>query len=149
MERRKGSRLLQTCLNMRRQLNRLIENGELSRGEYLVLRCVWVLDSDFEHRRAGNVRAAELSDMLDLSRPSVTRILNALERRGFISRDIDSRDRRGVVIELTTAGLRAVEKANRRLLDIAERVVESLGESDTDKLIELMDRLAEIYRQML
>ncbi len=150
MEQQKGARLLYSCLNMRRQLNKLIGNGNLSQGEYLVLRNIRLSDSGVSAGgMRGHIKAAALSDILELSRPSITRILNALELRGFITRNIDKEDRRSVSIELTEAGIEALEKANRELLSIAVRLVDSLRDADTDKLIELVDKLAEIYKGML
>jgi len=132
---------------MRRQLNKLISNGDLSQGEYLVLRNIWLSNNGMSSNQ-GHIKAADLSDILKLSRPSITRILNDLERRGLITRNIDSEDRRSVKIELTEEGIEAIEKANRRILSIAERLVVSLGDSDTDKLIELIDKLTEIYKEL-
>lgn len=147
MIQQKGSRLLYSCLNMRRQLNKLISNGDLSQGEYLVLRNIWLSNNGMSSNQ-GHIKAADLSDILKLSRPSITRILNDLERRGLITRNIDSEDRRSVKIELTEEGIEAIEKANRRILSIAERLVVSLGDSDTDKLIELIDKLTEVYKEL-
>ena len=142
--------MLYSCLNMRRQLTRLISSGMLSLGEYLVLRNIWLSNTDLPSPgKKRYIKAAELSDMLELSRPSITRILNELERRGFITRNIDKEDRRSINIELTEAGIEALEKANRKILSIAERLVEALGDSDTDKLIELIHKLTGIYKEML
>lgn len=150
MEQQKGSRLLYSCLNMRRQLNKLLSNGNLSQGEYLVLRNIWLSNNDMPGKgKDGYLKAADLSELLELSRPSITRILNDLERRGYITRDIDKKDRRSINIELTEAGVEALEEANRRILGIAERLAASLGDSDTEKLIELIDRLTGIYREIL
>lgn len=140
MKQQKGARLLYACLNMRRQLGKLITSGNLSLGEYLVLRNI---------RRSDTGKPADLSQILELSRPSITRILNKLEHRDFITRHIDQQDRRSINIELTAAGIEALEGANRRILSIADRLVEALGDSDTDKLIELIDRLAAIYQEIL
>ena len=146
----KGAHLLYSCLNMRRQLNKLIGSGELSIGEYLVLRNIWLSNTDIT--RIGTERylkAADLSEILEMSRPSITRILNDLETRGLITRKIDSKDRRSIKIELTEAGIEAIERANRRIMDIAERIVAALGDSNTDKLIELINKLTEIYKEIL
>ncbi|NLM61764.1 MAG: hypothetical protein GX193_06770, partial [Clostridiales bacterium] len=78
-----------------------------------------------------------------------TRILNDLERRGFITRNIDKKDRRSINIELTQDGIEALETASKRLMSIAESLVGSLGDADTDKLIELIDKLSEIFKEML
>ena len=150
MKQQKGTRLLYSCLNMRRQLNKLISNGNLSQGEYLVLRNIWLSNTGLSDcRKQEHIGTADLSDMLELSRPSITRNLNDLESRGFITRNIDKEDRRRIHIELTEAGIGAIEEANKKILGIAERLVSSLGDSDTDKLIELIDKLTEIYKQML
>lgn len=126
---------------MRKQLNKLLSKGNLSIGEYLVLRN---LSSDEK-----DVKASELSDILELSRPSITRILNELEQREYIKREIDRNDRRSVSIELTDSGREALEQANKRILDVAERLVISLGDSDTDKLIELIKKLTETYKEII
>lgn len=149
MKQQKGSRLLYSCLTMRRQLSKLLSTGNLSQGEYLVLRNIWLSNHDLSgDSKYGNIKAADLSELLELSRPSITRILNDLERKGLITRNIDKNDRRRVHIELTNSGLKALETANSRLLHIAERLVVSLGDSDTDKLIELIDKLTGIYKEM-
>ena len=126
---------------MRKQLNKLLAKGNLSTGEYLVLRNVSKDD--------GYLKASELSEILELSRPSITRILNDLEKRNYITRMIDKDDRRNINIELTDEGRKALEQANGRILAVAERIVDSLGESDTDKLIELVEKLTETYKVML
>lgn len=149
MKQQKGYRLLYSCLNMRRELNKLISSGNLSLGEYLVLRKIWFSNSDLSgHSKKISIKAADLSVMLKLPRPSITRILNSLERRGLITRNIDEKDRRSFNIEMTAEGIKTIEKANSRILNVAERIVELLRDSDTDKLIELIDRLTEIYREM-
>ncbi|MGI6561971.1 MAG: MarR family winged helix-turn-helix transcriptional regulator [Clostridia bacterium] len=149
MYRQKGLLLLYSCFNMRRQLNRFISGGNLSQGEYLVLRNIRLSNKESKgDGREGTLKAADLSDMLELSRPSITRILNALENRGYITRSIDPKDRRSIRMELTDAGNEAFDLANRRIADTAERIAESLGEDDTDKLTELLDKLAEVYKKM-
>ncbi len=137
----KGAHILYATLNMRKQLNKLLAKGNLSTGEYLVLRNVSKDD--------GYLKASELSEILELSRPSITRILNDLEKRNYITRMIDKDDRRNINIELTDEGRKALEQANGRILAVAERIVDSLGESDTDKLIELVEKLTETYKVML
>lgn len=149
MKEHKGFRLLYSCLTMRKQLNKLISSGSLSLGEYLILRNVWLSKSELSSNvRLGTIKAADLSELLERSRPSITRILNGLEKRGLITRTIDPNDRRSINIGLTEAGTEALKLANRKILNFAERVVESLGESDTDKLIALIERLTMIYEKL-
>ncbi|HHX01035.1 MAG TPA: MarR family transcriptional regulator [Firmicutes bacterium] len=150
MNQHRGLRLLQASLKMRRQLNRLSRSGYLTQGEYLVLRHIWHADQVGESRaKQGSIKAAELSKRLDRPRPAITRILNDLERRGLITRSIDPTDRRSIDIALTEAGEAALKQANETVLQVADQIVLSLGVSDTEKLIQLLDRLTEIYREIL
>jgi len=152
---------------MRRQLNKLATAGNLSQGEYLVLRHIWLAGtaetlesitdgSLFQEGlmksnqiRPGSLKAADLSDQLNRPRPAITRILNALEERGLIVRTIDPDDRRSINISLTEEGGAALQKANDTILKVAERIVLSLGESETEKLIQLLGRLTDIFEDIL
>ena len=145
MEDIKGERLLYSCINMRKQLNKLLEGGELSNGEYLVLRNI---AGQHKSGKGAFIRAAILSDHLELSRPSITRILNSLESRGFITREIDKADRRNITMEATEKGIAQLQKANKALQGISQRLAGTLGEEDTERLIELIDRVAETYKQI-
>jgi len=150
MEQKKGSRLISSLMNMRRQLVPLIDagTGELSHGEYLVLRNIGRGQGRF-YGQEGPVKAAKLSELLEVSRPAITRILNGLENRGYITRHIDKADRRSINIALTDTGRRALDAANQRISATADRLVSSLGDEDAEKLIQLLDRLTEIYTGML
>lgn len=150
MQERKGIQLLYSCLNMRSQLNNLLQSGSLSQGEYLVLRNIRHANSSLASDGIlnGNIKAATLSDILALSRPSITRILNGLEKRGLITRSINKKDRRSVAISITEEGITALDEANKALLKITNRLVTSLGEADMAKLIELVDKVAEVYEEM-
>lgn len=167
MRQHTGTRLLHACLKMRRQLNKLATAGNLSQGEYLVLRHIWLAGtaetsesitdgSLFQEGlmksnqiRPGSLKAADLSDQLNRPRPAITRILNALEERGLIVRTIDPDDRRSINISLTEEGGAALQKANDTILEVAERIVLSLGESETEKLIQLLGRLTDIFEDIL
>jgi DNA-binding MarR family transcriptional regulator len=71
-------------------------------------------------------RANELARQAAISRPSLTGVLDGLEARGWVRRrDVDG-DRRGVELEVTAAGLRALDAAHlavrQRLADLLAHV---------------------------
>lgn len=53
-----------------------------------------------------------LAEELDLSPSRLSRILDSLEKKNFISRKISSEDRRSVSVNLTTLGLEAANEIN-------------------------------------
>jgi DNA-binding MarR family transcriptional regulator len=76
---------------------------------------------------------AELAQRLYLSRPSVSALLDRLDRGGFIRRDISPNDRRGICVHLEERGRRAARvlaeegvRYNAALLgDISDREAEA------------------------
>ncbi len=53
--------------------------------------------------------AGEIAGALGMSGPSLTRQLARLEERGFISRTLDTNDRRRILVDLTAGGRRVLE----------------------------------------
>ena len=60
---------------------------------------------------------------LGVSAPTVSRMLKALEKLGFVKRKRSARDRRSLIVKITQVGLWVVENARASLVDngIAER----------------------------
>jgi DNA-binding MarR family transcriptional regulator len=52
----------------------------------------------------GEVTQSELADAMILSRPSITRILQRMERAGLVTRRTDAADQRQTLVALTDAG---------------------------------------------
>jgi len=72
---------------------------------------------------AGPRTASELADIEMVSRPAITRTLNALEQAGLVRRRRSEADRRTAVVSATTHGRRLMEQGReRRVLRIAEEL---------------------------
>jgi DNA-binding MarR family transcriptional regulator len=59
----------------------------------------------YDHEGLSN---AELAERLYVTRPSVSALLERLERNGFIRREVDPHDRRGILVWLEEPGRTAV-----------------------------------------
>ena len=59
----------------------------------------------------GKMRLQDLADRLLFSRSGLTRLVDRIEQAGFVEREPDPNDRRGVSAVLTTAGRRAFRRA--------------------------------------
>jgi len=53
----------------------------------------------------------ELSDSLFISKPNITRLINKLEKKGFVQRTIKEEDKRCNTINITKKGIKITEKA--------------------------------------
>ena len=60
-------------------------------------------------------RANRLAERAAVSRPSLTRLLDGLEARGWVQRVNVEGDRRGVSLELTRSGASALKHAERAM----------------------------------
>ncbi|WP_026197343.1 MarR family winged helix-turn-helix transcriptional regulator [Sciscionella marina] len=89
------------------------------------------------------VRARELTRHVLLSQPALSRMVDRLIGRGFIARDPDPADGRGVLLSLTEPG-RAIQRrvGGRHAVDIACLVRDRLDPAELRTLEELCHKLA-------
>jgi DNA-binding MarR family transcriptional regulator len=72
---------------------------------------------------------------------TMTNRVDRLVARGFVERSPDPRDRRGVLVALTTAGKRTVDGAFESLLASERDLLADLSEDDRARLAALLKRL--------
>jgi len=80
---------------------------------------------------AGPLRIGELAEAEQVQPPTVSRLVDALERDGLATRAPHSEDRRATSVSATKTGRELLERARKRRLD---RVVARLGSLDTREL---------------
>ncbi|MCD7819309.1 MAG: MarR family transcriptional regulator [Lachnospiraceae bacterium] len=94
-----------------------------------------------------NLDVQSIQERLQISRPAVSYILNTLEKKSYIVREIDPKDRRRIVIHITPAGNCAAELSMRQHDDAWDRLITEFGQEDMMELISLMNRLFTIMGQ--
>ena len=80
----------------------------------------------------------DLAEALLLSAPTVTRMLQRMERRGLVERATDERDQRVAVVRLTAEGRALGAHVERAMGEYLERSVARLPESDRRELARLL-----------
>lgn len=83
---------------------RLVEAGSVPLTSYDVL-------LELSAAPGRNLRMAELAERVVLSRSGLTRLVERLEREGYLKREPCEEDRRGTRAVLTEAGLKALKAA--------------------------------------
>ena len=84
----------------------------------------------------------DLADALHLARPTVSKMLQAMEKAGVVERRPDDTDQRLTCVKLTAAG-RALERDLRAVAaDYVNETIGTLPEGDRRELARLLDDLA-------
>lgn len=81
----------------------------------------------------GGLSNAELADRLYVTRPSVSALLERLERGGFIRREVSPHDRRGIQIWLEPKGVEVQENLREEIRDYVAGLFEALSESEIEE----------------
>lgn len=84
---------------------------------------------------------ADLADRLYVTRPSVSALLERLERGGFIRREVSPSDRRGITIWLEERGRQAVSALRREVREYASGLMEELGDDDLREIAAAFQKL--------
>jgi DNA-binding MarR family transcriptional regulator len=96
---------------------------------------------------AQTIRA--LAAAAGVAAPTATRMLDGLERGGYVTRATDVNDRRCVVVDLTPAGRAALDVTSRALHANRRRISSSLPDEDRAQAARLLRRLAQIVEEQL
>lgn len=93
-------------------------------------------------RAGGSLTPTQLAEAMFRSKHSVTKIMDNLEKEGFIIRDFSSQDRRVTVIRVTEAGLEYVKKNQHKGEMRAKQVMDCLAAADQKTLVALTAELS-------
>ncbi len=88
-----------------------------------------------------NLNMQSIQERLQISKPAVSYTLNALEKKSYIVREIDPKDRRRISIQITPEGIAASEDSMRRYAHLWNRLLEDFGEANMVRLTQLLTRL--------
>jgi len=97
-----------------------------------------------EVARMGPVPVSALARAVSLSQPTVTGILNRLERDQLVRRDRSDRDRRNVLCTITPRGARVLGEAPSLLQDRFLRELSRLEEWERSQMLATLQRIASL-----
>ena len=109
----------------------------------------WEFDVLAALRRSGRPYAlspGQLTSQTMVTSGTMTNRIDRLEERGFVRRSPDPNDRRGVRVELTERGKKAVDGALTDLLEREHSLLESLKKGERIELADLLRTLMGQFR---
>jgi DNA-binding MarR family transcriptional regulator len=102
----------------------------------------FILDYIASHE--GDVLPSEIGNKMEVSSARIATALNSLEKKGLVTRQIDTQDRRMILIAITQEGRKIAKKHQEAVLRVATKMLRLLGEHDAKEYVRIQKRLAEI-----
>jgi DNA-binding MarR family transcriptional regulator len=111
---------------------------------------LFVLNGIAEHSiyPVKKVNVSDIHCNLHFTKPAVSQILNALEKKGYVSREIDKDDRRRIAVTLTPDGKEILSKTKEYTDQRIEKIISRFGEENTKELIRLFNLLSDISEDL-
>jgi MarR family transcriptional regulator for hemolysin len=111
---------------MRTVYDRRVKRLGLTRSQW------WVLNHLF---RTPGATQSELAAILEIERPTLGRLLDRLERKGWIRREDDARDRRAWRVYLTPAAEPAMRKLRKHAAELRRDALAGVSAADRDRFV--------------
>jgi DNA-binding MarR family transcriptional regulator len=108
---------------------------QFSKGEFFVLS--YIVEKD------GKTPAGEISARLGSSAARVAAVLGRLERKGLVSREIDSQDRRRILVSAAGDAGALVASEKQAMRARMERALRLMGERDAKEFIRTLRKFVE------
>jgi len=99
--------------------------------------------------RDGPLTLGELADRLYLEKSTASRVVDALERKGYVNRAPHPGDRRALQLGVTPAGRRLVDRIRASLVEDAKAVLEDLSPPFRREATRFLHRLTEVTARRL
>lgn len=116
--------------------------GNLSHSEFGMMNLI-----KHNTEEGKGVKISTLGNLLRISNPAVSQMINVLENKGFVERITTKSDRRIVYVRLTKDGEVCLEEALQSCYKGANEILGRMGEEDIQTLLRLLDKLYTIVEE--
>lgn len=95
-----------------------------------------------------STRAKDIANALEISKPAVSKLLNAMERKGLIQREHREEDRKAVFVVLTEKAKSILEEQRATASVMTEKVFAEMGVERAKEMLELVALFYESYKKV-
>jgi DNA-binding MarR family transcriptional regulator len=126
--------LVRTASRLEGELNRLFRSYELTNATYNILRA---LEPVGEH----GLSCGDIAQRLIAEVPDMTRLLDRLERLGYVDRHRSEVDRRMVKVTLTAKGIEVLSELKIPVEECHKRQMNALDRTKLEELLSLLKQV--------
>ncbi|SET63950.1 MarR family winged helix-turn-helix transcriptional regulator [Lacrimispora sphenoides] len=117
------------------------EFNRSGKGEIFILRYLYTKESP--------ASPSELSEALNSSTARISAALRTLEKKGQIHREIDTTNRRFILVTITEEGRERIQANMQRMQNHLIQVLTVMGEKDAREFVRLSTRFFEIAQSTM
>lgn len=96
-----------------------------------------------------NITSQDIQSWLCISKGAVSKMLSALEQKGYLKREISQQNRRFLTITLTPAGLEIVGKLEGIVNEIFMKLIDQMGRENAEQFINSANQFADATESIL
>ena len=126
---------------MRTYSQRLAMHNRNGAGEELSVSQLYTLQAT---RAAGEVTISRLADLLEVSPPSASSMVDRLVEKGFLTRTRSTEDRRKVVVRLASDAEAHIRSIEESILEAFADIVDKLGPETAEKWCDVLSRVRQV-----
>ena len=94
------------------------------------------------------ITSSELAEILNVSLPRITSLLNSLESKKLVEKLTDKEDKRKTIVNITAVGKELVLSKKEEAINRITKVIEKLDEEDINEYIRLAKKIGKIMEEM-
>ena len=132
LDRSLGYLLTRAARTMKRTLDAKLAKWNLTATQFTVLSRLWEEDG---------ISFTELGERLDFDNPTLTGIIDRMERDGLVERQRDGQDRRVIRVHVTAKGISLRDEIGLYAADVDSAALDGLTESQKKQLLENLERV--------
>ena len=108
------------------------ENVPLTPEQFLLIDLLW---------NQGPMSQQQLADQMQKDKNSVTKLVDAIERKGFVFRQQNAFDRRSNTLVLTDKALELRDDAKQKGISILDEMLEGISEAELRSFLSTLNKL--------
>lgn len=129
------------------RLKSRFKTHNFSHTEFIILGTIAQGQKEESEKEEPGILVSQITSHFGSSKSSTSKILRALEEKGYIERNLGKKDKRQMYVTLTEKGESCRRLFQKQMDDYAEKVIERMGEKDIDTLLVLMEKLYGIMEE--
>lgn len=135
---KKAEEIFETLTKRKKYIGELSSN--ISQGESGVLL--------YLSNAKSNVSQSELSENLGVTMPRIVAVINTLQNKELIEKNLDSNDKRKSIISITNKGKDNIIKKKKDAIKFIQNVIKELDEQEIEQYIAISKKIEQISNKI-